>query len=61
MMQMKIIVILHVYLFFKQLSQTALPIISTAFLSKILKTPKTFFVLSPKLNFQGNWKEMRKD
>ena len=61
MMQMKIIVILHVYLFFKQLNQTALSIIPTALLSKILKTPKTFFVLSLKLNFQGNWKEMRKD
>ena len=37
MMQIKIIIILNIYLFFKQLFQTALSIISSVFLNKILK------------------------
>ena len=52
MMQIKITIILPVYLFFGLLIQTALPIISIIIL-KSQNTPKNFlFVLSLKLNFQ---------
>ena len=55
MMQIKFIIILHAYLIFRQLIQSALSIISTVFWNKGSEIPKKFlFVLSPKLSFQGN-------
>ena len=56
MMQMKITIILPVYLFiYLFIYCLPLPIISIVFL-KSQKTPKNFFfVLSLKLNFQEKW------
>ena len=52
MMQIKIIIILNIYLFFKQLFQTALSIISSVFLNKILKNSQVnLFCNESKIEF----------
>ena len=54
-MQMKIIIILHVYLFFRQPIQTARSIMLIVFLKKAkIVQKKIIFVMSLKMNSQGD-------
>ena len=56
LMQMKIIIILHVYLFFRQLIETARSIMLTVFFKKAkIVQKKIIFVMSLKMNSQGDW------
>ena len=56
LMQMKIIIILHVYLFFRQLIRTARSIMLIVFLKKAkIVQKKIIFVMSLKMNSQGDW------